>query len=81
MIRRRRILEMAARRQDGRLEGRRVDAPADEERQALLDGAQAEGLDALDIVAAAQYQFGGAAADVHHQRRSPGMASELATPM
>jgi len=67
MIRRRRILEMAARRQDGRLEGRRVDAPADEERQALLDGAQAEGLDALDIVAAAQYQFGGAAADVHHQ--------------
>ena len=64
---RRAILEMAARRQDGRLERRRVDAPADEERQALLDGAQAERLDALDIVAAPQYQFGRAAADIHHQ--------------
>ncbi len=66
-VRRRGIFKMAARRQDGRLERRRVDAPADEERQALLDSAQAEGLDPFDIVAAPQYQFGRAAADIHHQ--------------
>jgi hypothetical protein len=72
---------MAARRQDGRLEGRRVHAPADEERQALLDGAQAERLDALDFLAAPSISSVEPPPMSITRRRSPGMASELATPM
>ena len=61
------VFEITAGRQDRGVERRGIDPAAGKEDHALLDGADAKRLDALDFGPASEDQLGRAAADIEHQ--------------